>query len=92
MNRASSIYSLRYRTTVPDAVIVRMVEALPVPRQDSHVRVEDGATWAVIGFRAKSDADARWIAERVLSKTSLAPLRAHLFTGFGQARREVVWP
>lgn len=90
--RATSIYSLRYTTSVAATVLDRMTTALAhtgTPRQDSHVRTEDGRTYAAVGFRADSDDHARRIAGEVLDFAALDAARGRLLTGFGSARREV---
>lgn len=93
--RASSIYSLRFypKDARSAAYYLDCLTAglahIGTPRQDSHVRLEDGRRYAAVGFRAADPGEARRIAEQVLDHPKLDPARAQLFTGFGSSRREV---
>jgi hypothetical protein len=97
-NRASSIYSLRVRTTVPQAVLVSLTEGLAFTGnklQDSHVRIEDGAPHAAVGFRAADDDHAIRLANEVIDHAGLQPAvrsgSVRLVTGYGIHRRSVAF-
>jgi len=93
--RRTSIYSLRFYppSTYPAASalddLTRAMGQLDVLRLDSHVRTEDGQTYAAVGFRAGGDGSARSVATTLLRRAGLDESRAQLFTGFGSHRRQV---
>ena len=92
MNRRSSIYSLRVASTRPERLLPDLVHAAQAtgnPNLDSHHRIEDGEGYAAVGFRAADDATAARTAINILDWAELYDAHARLFTGFGQARREV---